>query len=243
MINKIDMHTHTVASGHAYSTLMDNIRTAKINGIEVLGISDHAPAMPGSTHEYYFSNLRILPDYIEGIRILKGVELNVLDSEGNVDLDDRSLSFLDYAIASLHLPCYEGETVKDHTDALINAMKHKIVKIIGHPDDGRYPLEYERLVIAAKENDVLLEVNNSSLSPNAFRENAHENYKEMLRLCAKHEVKVIINSDSHFHEYIGAMNHAMALIEDIHFPKHLIVNFQALSRFIDLKSEFEKNRR
>lgn len=243
MINKIDMHTHTLASGHAYSTLMDNVRIAKANGLEVLGISEHAPAMPGSSHEYYFSNLRILPDYIEGIRILKGVELNVLDRDGNIDLDERSLSFLDYAIASLHLPCYEGVTMKDHTDALINAMKHKIVKIIGHPDDGRYPLDYERLVIAAKENDVLLEVNNSSLSPNAFRENAHENYIEMLRLCVKHDVKVIINSDSHFHEYIGAVNHAMALIEAIQFPIELIVNFQDLTKFIELKSEFEKNRR
>ncbi|MDH8678253.1 phosphatase [Fusibacter bizertensis] len=243
MFNKIDMHTHTVASGHAYSTLMDNIRVAKTNGIEVLGISDHAPAMPGSTHEYYFSNLRVLPQYIEGIRILKGVELNILDVEGNIDLDERTLSFLDYAIASLHPPCYEGGSKSDNTNALINAMQHKIVKIIGHPDDGRYPLDYEKLVKAAQKHGVLLEVNNSSLSPNAFRENAYENYKEMLAYCMKQGVKIIINSDAHFHDYIGATNYAMSLLEEINFPKELIVNMQALTQFIEYNSEFEKNRR
>ncbi len=242
-MNKIDLHTHTIASGHAYSTLMDNIKIAKEKGIEILGISEHAPAMPGSTHEYYFSNLRVLPDYIDGIRILKGVELNILDREGNIDLDARSLSFLDYAIASLHLPCYEGHDEKDHTDALINAMKHNIVKIIGHPDDSRYPLDYERLVLAAKENDVLLEVNNSSLSPNAFRENAKENYMIMLGFCVVHNVKVIINSDAHFHEYVGSTNYAQALLDEINFPSKLVINYQDLSSFISLKSEFEKNRR
>jgi len=153
--------------------------------------------MPGSTHEYYFSNLRVLPQYIEGIRVLKGVELNILDVEGNIDLDERTLSFLDYAIASLHPPCYEGGSKSDNTNALINAMQHKIVKIIGHPDDGRYPLDYEKLVKAAQKHGVLLEVNNSSLSPNAFRENAYENYKEMLAYCMKQGVKIIINSDAH----------------------------------------------
>ena len=72
LINKIDLHTHTVASGHAYSTLMDNIRAAKAKGMEIVGVSDHAPAMPGSTHEYHFSNQRVLPEFIEGIRVLKG---------------------------------------------------------------------------------------------------------------------------------------------------------------------------
>lgn len=222
MINKIDLHTHTIASGHAYSTLMDNVRAAKAKGMHTIGISDHAPAMPGSTHAYYFSNLRVLPEVIEGVRVLKGVELNIINRAGDIDLDEHTLSFLDYAIASLHLPCIEPSDAEANTDAIINAMRHKIVKIIGHPDDARYPLNYERLVLAAKERNVLLEVNNSSLSPHAFRENARENYIELLKLCIKHEAKIIINSDCHFHEHIGNQQYVLPLLEELNFPKALM---------------------
>ena len=228
MINKIDLHTHTIASGHAYSTLMENIKAAKAKGVQIVGVSDHGPAMPGSTHEFYFSNLRILPDSIDGIRVLKGVELNILNSLGDIDLDPRSLSFLDYAIASLHLPCINVGNSEENTDAIVHAMRHKIVKIIGHPDDSRYPLNYERLVLAAKENNVLLEVNNSSLSPFAFRENAEDNYKTLLELCVKHDAKIIINSDCHFHEHIGDQSYAKSLLKKLDFPERLIANLTML---------------
>lgn len=239
MINRMDLHTHTIASGHAYSSLMDNVNTAKSKGVKIIGVSDHAPSMPGSTHEYYFSNLRVLPPYIEGVRVLKGAEVNVLNEMGDIDLDERSLSFLDYAIASLHLPCIEVKSAKANTDALINAMQHKIVKIIGHPDDSRYPLDYERLVLAAKENGVLLEVNNSSLSPHAFRENALENYHTLLVLCIKHEAMIIINSDCHFHEHIGDQTYALSLLEQMNFPERLIANLTMEAEISNWQSAFE----
>lgn len=243
MVNRIDLHTHTVASGHAYSTLMDNINAAKAKGVQIVGVSDHAPAMPGSTHEYYFSNLRVLPPFIEGVRVLKGAEVNVLNENGDIDLDTRSLSFLDYAIASLHLPCFEVKSAEENTNALIHAMQHKIVKIIGHPDDSRYPLDYEKLVLAAKENDVLLEVNNSSLSPHAFRENAKENYKVLLSLCMKHDAMIIINSDCHFHEHIGEQTYALSLLEEINFPEKLIANIMLPAEITKWQSEFESSRK
>jgi len=223
--NPIDVHTHSISSGHAYSTITENIKIAKERNLSILGLSDHAPNMPGSTHPYYFSNLRVLPETIDGVRILKGVELNVLNEAGDIDLDEFTLSFLDYAIASLHLPCFTDLGKERNTDALIQAMVNKKIIIIAHPDDNRLPVNYERLVLAAKENNVLLEINNSSLSPAAFRVNAKENYLEMLALCKKHEVHVIINSDSHYHLDVGNWNYAMALIHEIDFPKELIINY------------------
>lgn len=238
----MDLHTHTLASGHAYSTLMENLRTAKEKGLEVVGLTDHAPTMPGSFHDFYFSNLRVIPDYIDGIRVLKGVELNVLNTEGDVDLDERTLSFLDYAIVSLHPPCIEPGTMAQNTDALIAAMRHKIVKIIGHPDDSRYPLDYERLVLAAKANHVLLEVNNSSLSSDSFRENAEENYITLLTLCKKHEAMIVVNSDCHFHDAIGGFENVAPLLKKMDFPKHLIANFQLKDEVMAWRSTFEKKK-
>lgn len=223
--NQIDLHTHSIVSGHAYSTIAENIEIAKERQLKILGLSEHAPSMPGSTHPYYFSNMRVLPNKIEDLIVLKGAELNVLNDKGDVDLDAFTLDFLDYAIISLHMPCYEDLGKERNTDALIHAMKHPKVLIVGHPDDDRLPVNYERLVKAAKEHHILIEVNNSSLSPQAFRVNARENYEELLKYCEAYACDVIINSDSHFYEDIGNWSYAIELLDSLHFPKERIVNF------------------
>ena len=46
----IDLHTHALASGHAYSTVKENIEYAKINGLKYYGLSDHGVTMPGGPH-------------------------------------------------------------------------------------------------------------------------------------------------------------------------------------------------
>ncbi|MGX8795839.1 phosphatase [Fusibacter sp. JL298sf-3] len=224
-MNTLDLHTHTLASGHAYSTLNENIRSAAAKGLKVLGVSDHAPKMPGSTHPYYFSNLRVLPEVIEGVRVLKGVELNILDAEGSIDLDAYTLDFLDYAIISLHPPCFEDLGKEGNTQAIIRAMAHPKVKILGHPDDSRYALDYEAIVEAAKAHDVWIEINDSSLRPTSFRENAHDNYKALLAVCKARGQSIIINSDAHYSAHIGRYEAALELIESVDFPLSLVVNF------------------
>ena len=62
------------------------------------------PAMPGSSHYYHFINFKVLPRTLYGMKLLMGVELNIMDFEGNVDLDQDLLEKLDYSIASLHQP-------------------------------------------------------------------------------------------------------------------------------------------
>ena len=49
----VDLHTHTTASGHAYSTLKENIEEAKKRGIKILGMSDHGSKMPGGAHKFF----------------------------------------------------------------------------------------------------------------------------------------------------------------------------------------------
>ena len=123
---KIDTHTHTVSSGHAYSTVTENAKYAASIGLEIIGMTDHAPKMPGSCGYLHFLNLRILPEYIEGVRVLKGIELNILDSTGKVDMSERILKNLDIAIASLHLPCIDPKSEEDFTETLINVIKNTL---------------------------------------------------------------------------------------------------------------------
>ncbi|HHW42993.1 MAG TPA: PHP domain-containing protein [Desulfotomaculum sp.] len=100
-----DLHTHTIASGHAFSTVKEMASAAAAAGLQLLGIADHGVNMPGAPHEYYFSQLLTLPDEIEGIHILKGVEANIIDSNGNLDMPVEILSRLDLVLAGFHAGC------------------------------------------------------------------------------------------------------------------------------------------
>ncbi len=219
-----DLHTHSTASGHGYSTFQENVQAAYEKGLQVYGFSEHGPAMEGGPHKFFFGNMYVLPGEYKGMRILKGMEANIMDLEGNLDLDEGRMKKLDYVIASFHIVCIKSGTPKENTDCMIKVMDNPLVKIIGHPDDNRYPLEYDRLVRAAKEKGVLLEVNNSSLHPSSVRVGAVENVTTYLKLCKELEVPIILGTDSHYAPYIGDFSAIEDILEKIDFPEELIVN-------------------
>lgn len=224
MTDLLDLHTHTTASGHAYNSLYEMASSASGKGIRVFGSSDHAPAMPGGAHRYHFINFKILPRTLYGMKLMMGAELNIIDYDGAVDLEQSLLESLDYSIASLHSPCIARGTAAQNTQAYIGAMKNPAIHIIGHPDDSRFPIDYDTLAAAAKEHHTLLEINNSSLNPLSFRRSARENYVEMLNLCRKYKAPVIIGSDAHCELDSGSHAFAIALLEELDFPEELVVN-------------------
>lgn len=220
----LDVHSHTLASGHAYNTIREMACAANERGLELLGITEHAPQMPGTCHDFYFSNLKVVSRKMCGIELLLGVELNILDFNGNIDLSEDLLKRMDIVIASMHSPCYSAGTKEQNTRAYLNVMKNPYVNIIGHPDDRRYPVDMEALVLASKENKVLLELNNSSLNPNGARQDARGNDIEMLQLCMNHNVPIVISSDAHTDSEVGRHDLAMQLIDEVNFPEELIIN-------------------
>lgn len=153
-----------------------------------------------------------------------GCELNIIDYEGSVDLKETTQSRLDYGIASLHVPCCAPGSVAENTNAYLGVMKNPYVQIIGHPDDGRYPVDYDTLVSAAAQHHKLLEVNSSSLHPLSSRKGARERYLDMLGLCVRYQALIIIGSDAHCEADVGNHQRALALLEEIGFPQDLIVN-------------------
>ncbi len=62
----VDLHMHTVASTHAYSTLHDYIAEAKRKGIKLFAITDHGPDMADAPHYWHFVNMRIWPRLVTG---------------------------------------------------------------------------------------------------------------------------------------------------------------------------------
>ena len=71
----LDAHTHTVASGHAYSSLQEMAKAAADKGLEVLGITEHGPSVPGTCPTLYFKNMFVVPRQMYGVRLLMGCEI------------------------------------------------------------------------------------------------------------------------------------------------------------------------
>ena len=65
----LDVHTHTIASGHAYNTIMEMAKAGFDKGLKLLGITEHAPMMPGTCHAMYFHNLKVVPITMCGIEL------------------------------------------------------------------------------------------------------------------------------------------------------------------------------
>lgn len=234
----IDTHTHTLASGHAYNTIREMVSMAAGKGLTGIAITDHAPKMPGSTHLFYFQNLKVVPRKMCGIELLMGTELNIMDEDGSIDLPEKTAREMDITVASIHPPCYgESKGIKKNTQAYINAMKKEYVDIIGHPDDGRYEVDYETLAKMAAKTGTLLEVNNSSLRPGGFRLNTFENAVKMLEFCKKYNAMVVLGSDAHADVDIAEYTYAEMVLKTVEFPEELIANTSLEKLKLHLKSK------
>lgn len=222
-----DCHFHTISSGHAYSTLAEYAQEAAGKGLELIAITDHGPKMPGSAHPFFFHNLRVLPPEMNGVRLLKGIEANVLDVDGQMDMPDADLEKLDWVLASAHLPCMKSGTIEENTKAMIAVMKKSFVHAIGHPDDSRIPMDADELARAAVSTGTLIEMNNSSLLPTAFRIGAQDNYLHIMEACVKHGAQLVVNTDAHIRYALGDFDAAISLLESVGFPEELIANTSA----------------
>lgn len=234
-----DFHTHTVACGHAYSTVQENVQAAAARGLRYVAITEHGPTVPGGPHPYFFGNMKVISPEMYGVRVLRGVELNIQDTLGTVDLPAETLYEMDIALAGLHPAAgYEGQTLEEHTEAMINAICHPLIDIIVHPDNGNYPIDIAAVVRAAKENDVFLELNNSSFADNRpGRKNSYAVLKRIAEEARRQELMLVLGSDAHFSADVGDFALTMRLIDDLLFPPELILNtsVEAIEGFLARK--------
>ena len=218
-----DVHMHSILSGHAFGTVWELAQEAAARNLKLIGVTEHGPGIPGTCDPIYFRNFIDAPRILYGVEMLYGSEVNVLNS-GEVDLDQRHLDCLDYAVAGIHGLCYENEGMVKNTDNVIRCMENDKVKFISHPDADTFPLDYPALVQGAKEYHTALEVNNSSLRKPKLRPGCVENYTKMLPLCMEYGVNIIVNTDAHDPGAVGDFTLARALLEKLQMDESLISN-------------------
>lgn len=161
------LHTHSVHSD-GVDTIADMARGARERGYEYIGLSDHsrsaiyAGGMQPDDVERYFDEIDELNEKLEGIRILKGTECDILP-DGRLDYPDKLLARFDFVIGSVHGSF--GMPEAEMTKRVLTALAHPHLDILGHPT-GRLLLAREPYAIrlgavleAAAELGVAVEIN------------------------------------------------------------------------------------
>ncbi|MGI6030314.1 MAG: phosphatase [Eubacteriales bacterium] len=219
-----DMHCHTIASTHAYNTLFEMARYAADKGLAFIGITDHGPDMPDAPHRWHFLNTRIWPKEIEGITVVPGVEANVLDFEGRLDLRGVYLESLPWVVASCHREALQPGSVEQHTQMWKKVAQNPHVDLVGHCGQELFAFHKEEVIKTFKEYGKIVEINNNSA---LVRPDSVKNCVEIARLCKKYEVPVCVNSDAHIAFQVGAVEESLRMLEEIGFPEKLILNADA----------------
>lgn len=216
-----DLHTHTIASSHAYSSLYEMVCGAKARGLIGIGITDHGPDMKDGPHEWHFSNLDIIPRQIEGVTVVRGIEFNICPGGRLDNMSDKSLEPVEFALASFHECCFAPSTRLAHTEALEAVLHDARVNALGHPGNPKFEFDEEYIISHCNDYGKVVEINSNSF---AIRRGSRPVCARIAKLCKQYEVPIVVDSDSHIAYTVGKAEDALALLEEIDFPEELVIN-------------------
>ena len=228
---KADLHTHTVASGHAYSTVTEIAAAARDRGIELVAITDHGPGCPGGAHLWHFWNMKVIPSVLDGVRILKGVEANVADTASGTDVPDEVLRQLDFVAVGFHpLTGFDECDRARNTAALLKAIANPLVDMVVHPgNDAEFPLDLDTVVQAAAQAGVIIELNAHSFDPRSSRAGSDVREREFAAAALAAGAPIAIGSDAHFALHVGRFDAGIAVAAEIGLAEAHVVNRSAAS--------------
>lgn len=216
-----DLHCHTLASSHAYSTVTELAQAAAQKNMLAVACTDHGVNMPDAPHIWHFRNLSQVPAHIHGVRVLRGVEANVLNFDGTLDMESADLEELEIVVASMHRGLMPGSSVEEMTAAWTAVAHNPLVDIIGHSGDPFYSYDYETLIPLFGETGKIVEINENTF---AVRRQSLETCRRIALLCKRYGVRIAVDSDAHYHEHVGNAPRCFDMLREIAFPEKLIVN-------------------
>ena len=226
MKNRIsfDLHTHTTYS-HGKGSIADNAAQAAAQGLERLGISDHGP---GSFS--YGIDMKKIPDMRRDIeecakifpqlKIELGVEANIANSSGALDITKEQMELFDYIIAGYHYSYFGEKPVRSlgvviggwlfgkgitssaharnyNTDFMVNSILANRIDIVSHPGD-KADFDIDAIARACEQTGTIMEINH--------RHNGLT--VEGIKTAMKYDVRFILSSDAHTSAAVGNVEKA-----------------------------------
>ena len=231
---KYDLHTHTTYS-HGKGSILDNVKEANAKGIKELGIADHGPG-----HKFYGIKMADLPNIRNDIAKAKelfpdmdiklGVEANIINESGRLDVSKNDQALFDYIIAGYHYGvlgenpwkaikvCIGGyvrvfSNKSYNTDLIVKALYENPIKILTHPDD-KIDVDIDEIAKACEKTGALMEINNHHLSL----------HSDSIRIAAKYNVNFVFSSDAHRSIDVGTFDKALGLAKVADLPLERVVN-------------------
>ncbi len=218
-----DLHVHSIRSLCGTMTLGEIVTAARRVGVRSLCITDHGLAM--DVGEIWFHVLcKRVPREIDGVRIYKGIELNVLNDRGGVDMPMALVRHMDYIAVGLHpwtgLLADAGPTA--NTDALLTALhRHPFIDAVVHPTQRSHPLEFDRLLPYMAHHGIAFEVNETNL---ATGKSDLETTAQVLAQAVALGVPVVTNSDAHVAHELATDTHIQRAFDLVGLDAGLAVN-------------------
>jgi len=235
-----DLHTHTTYS-HGKGSIEDNVKVAVRKGLTKIAVSDHGPGHRGyGVKRVKFKEMRreieeLKPRYPE-IEILLGVEANVINKSGALDVKRDEFEFFDFVLAGYHYGAFGEEPAHDaavhaknlvyqglnkannrlkntNTDLMLKAIYENDILYITHPG-AKYDIYIEEVAKACEDKGVWMEVNNSHPFLNAAQ----------LRVCEKYDVSFVIGSDAHVPHRVGNCENAVSRIIESGIDAERVLN-------------------
>jgi putative hydrolase len=233
---EVDTHVHTVLSGHAFSTLHENIQYAKKKGLKGFCSTDHGPDLYGGAPDFIPYTMRTWPEYMDGIRVYRSCEANIIGINGELDYRPVYLDMLEFVSAGVHTMDKKYFNRENATKAYISAYERDLFDVATHIDHDRYDCDLEAVINAAHVNGKLIEVNNASY---LLRPGSKERIHRIIDICKQTKSQVIVSSDSHICYNIGNISDVEKYLEKVKFPKEQIVNatFKQFDAYIKKRKE------
>jgi putative hydrolase len=186
-------------------TFLEIVRITARKGLRMINICDHGPASGRRIAFSVLADRKRIPEPVvladgTSMSVLRGMEANIIDKSGTLDVPEPLVSRLDLVSAGFHqygtLPANGSE--KDNTEALVNVMKSNAVDILTHPCILPFPLDVKVVVSLAEEYGFAVEINNTNLR---LEKTNTAKLTSLLELVIDREINLIENSDGHtFHE-------------------------------------------
>ena len=223
-----DYHTHTIFS-HGKGTIEQNVQEAIKHNLKAIAITDHGFGQPFAgitpkSFEVMKEQVKDLRTKYPEIKILLGVEANIINKKGEIDLTNAQEKDMDIILAGYHLSatqrrlpalfslavpavlnhigiCTKGQVARN-TKTYLQAIQSRKIDVITHPG-YMMPIDYEEIGKCCADLGTLIEISTRHEVP------TEENLEKLI----KTGVNFIINSDAHELYQIGYMDYALELIE------------------------------
>lgn len=241
-----DYHTHTVYS-HGHGSIEDNVKAAIGLGLKEIAITDH-----GFMHHFYGVRRMDLPNMKDEVKALRlkypeikiylGLEANLVDSNGRVDIEDEDNEWLDILVCGYHkctsspsakeffgfglpnfvsgLTKFSSKQVVKNTDAYIKALEKYPIDIISHPNYG-IKADVKEIAKAAAYYGTLLELNGKKVSMT----------DDEIMSILDAGCDVIVDSDAHSAQKVGYFGVPLSFVSRLNIPSERIANFDKLPTF------------